>query len=91
MLLLQFRILLVESVFLLFEPAFGIFDFRIFLIHEFFVVRLELNELLLGLKYLFLLDVLSLQFCLLDDFIPAALQKNPPCNHVDGQSKHCTC
>ena len=88
MFFLKLGILLVQSVFLLFQTALRILDFSILLVHVFFVVGLELQELLLGLKYLLLFDVLGFQFSFFNNFIPASLQNNPPCSHIDGKGEN---
>ena len=67
-------ILLIQSVFLLFQTALNVTDLIVFLVDVLLMLAFELEEFFLGLKDFLFLDAFSFDFCFLDDFLFLSLQ-----------------
>ena len=80
----EFAGLFLELVFTGLDVALSFAKLIVACVDIFVILALELEILLLCLKYLLLLDVLGLKFCFLDDSIDAALQ-----NRLSNQYINC--
>ena len=88
--LVQFAVLLVQGVLLLFQAVLGIADGSVLFGDILLMLAFELEELLLGLEDLFFLDVFSFQFRFFQDFILAALENDPPDPYIDCEGQQGT-
>ena len=83
----QLAHLLVQGVLLLLHAGFRVADLGVLVVHVFLVLRLEVEELLLGLEDLVVLDLLRFDLGLLEDFVPLAPEDGFPDEYVGRQGQ----